>query len=191
MPDFFMIIYNVFKDMVIPIIAAAIGGLITFYSVVLTIKKSDKDRQDDEIKKARPLFSFHGLRIIPELDPVMQHVCISDSSEFNKYDFDVYVELVNSNLSSFEIKRIFHDNAWVCCEGNTVVLPNDKCLLNFKFSEKHTCIFLEIEDVLLIKHYYNLLILPIGLDAGKVFYTLREIKNISKNDMEKIIKESL
>ena len=183
--------YDIFKDIIIPLLAAIIGGSITFLGVLLTIRKADSVRREDEIKKARPLFSFHGIRIIPELDPIMQHVCISDSGEFNNYTFDVYVELVNSELSSFEIKRIYHDDGWVNVEGNTVILPNMRCFLNFRFSYKPTCIFLEVEDVLLINHYYQLLLLPILYNApeSKAFYTLREIKEVSKESMEKIKKE--
>ena len=46
------------QEIVIPIIAAVYGGLITLVGVSLTIKKSDKDRKEDETKKARPVFSY-------------------------------------------------------------------------------------------------------------------------------------
>ena len=142
------------KDVIIPIVAAMLGGAVTLVGVAWTIKKTDKNRKEDEIKKARPLFSFHGLRQVPQLDPIMQHVCISDSSEPNNYKNDVYVELENSNLSSFEIKRIYHDGNWVGVEGNTVVLPNARCILNFRFSDDFDHLFLEVEDILSNKHFY-------------------------------------
>lgn len=43
------------QNVVIPVISAVYGGIITLVGVVLTIKKSDKDRKEDEIKKAKPL----------------------------------------------------------------------------------------------------------------------------------------
>ena len=183
--------YEVFKDVVIPILAAILGGLITFLGVLLTINKADKVRREDEIKKARPLFSFHGLRQIPQLDSVMQHVCISDSEEPDKYKCDVYVELENSNLSSFEIKRLYHDGVWVGVEGNTVVLPGARCILNFRFADKPTCIFLEVEDALSNKHYYQLFVLFLWCKEpeGINYHTIREIKLISKENMDKIMKE--
>lgn len=186
-----MTCYDVLKDVIIPLFAAIIGGSITLAGVYLTIKKADKIRKEDEIKKARPLFSFHGVRIIPELDSIMQHVCISDSLEPNKYNKDVYFELENSNLSSFEIKRIYHDDAWVECEGNIVILPGAKCIMNFRFSDKPTCIFLEVDDVLYNKYYYQLFVIYLGgqTKEGKLFHTIREIKKISKDDMENLMKE--
>lgn len=179
------------KDVIIPIVAAMLGGAVTLVGVAWTIKKSDKNRSEDEIKKARPLFSFHGLRQIPQLDSVMQHVCISDSEELDKYKCDVYVELENSNLSSFEIKRLYHDGVWVGVEGNTVVLPGARCILNFRFADKPTCIFLEVEDALSNKHYYQLFVLSLWYKEpeGINYHTIREIKLISKENMDKIMKE--
>lgn len=43
------------QDIVIPIVSAVYGGIITLVGVALTIKKSDKDRHEDEMKKAKPL----------------------------------------------------------------------------------------------------------------------------------------
>ena len=183
--------YEVFKDVVLPLFAAIIGGSITLVGVAWTIRKSDKNRKEDEIKKARPLFSFHGLRQIPQLDSVMQHVCISDSEEPDKYKCDVYVELENSHLSSFEIKRIFHDNSWVGVEGNTIVLPGARCILNFRFADDLDHLFLEVEDALCNKYYYQLFVLYLGCCAreDKLLHTVREIKRIEKKDMEKLMKE--
>lgn len=187
-----MTCYDILRDVVIPLLAAILGGSITLAGVYLTIRKSERNRKEDEIKKAKPLFSFHGLRQIPELNTVMQHVCISDPEELDKYVCDVYVELENSNLSSFEIKRIYHDNVWVGVEGNTVVLPSAKCILNFRFSDNPACLFLEVEDALSNKHYYQLFVLVLWRKEpeGINYHTIKEIKSISKKDMEKIIKEN-
>lgn len=69
------------QTIVIALSAALIGGLLTLLGVIMTIKKSDKDRKEDEIKKARPVFAYNMLRQEPKLDAVVQRVCISDSSE--------------------------------------------------------------------------------------------------------------
>ena len=181
--------YEVFKDVVIPLFAAVIGGSITLAGVYLTIKKADMIRKEDEIKKARPLFSFHIITEEPKLNAVMQHICFSDSNEKNVFAHVVFVELENSNLSSFEIKRIYHDDSWVGVEGNTVILPSAKCLLEYRFSESPTCIFLEIEDTLANIYYYHMSVLFLGCLAsdGKNLHTVREIKRIEKKDMEKLM----
>lgn len=180
------------QTIVIALSAALIGGLLTLLGVIMTIKKSDKDRKEDEIKKARPLFAYNMLRQEPKLDAVVQRVCISDSSEQLQDACDTYVELENSPLSSFEVKRVYHDGKWVNMEGNTTVLPCSKCILNFRFIDKPLSLFLEVEDILGNTYYYQLFILYLGTQSsnGMELHTVREIKNISKEEMEKIMKEA-
>ncbi len=180
------------KEIVIPIIAAVYGGLITLVGVSWTFKKSDKDRREDEIKKSRPIFSYNMLRKEPTVENVVQKLCMSDTLEKDIYACEVFVELENSNLSMFEIKRIHHDNNWVVCEGNTVVLPGDKCLLNFRFSNNPQYIILETEDILKIKYYFQLKVLNIPgakSSSGKLLHTVREIKQLAAEEMMALINE--
>lgn len=180
------------QTIVIALSAALIGGLLTLLGVIMTIKKSDKDRIEDEIKKARPVFAYNMLRQEPKLDAVVQRVCISDSSEQLQDACDVYVELENSNLSSFEIKRVNHDGTWVKMEGNATVLPSAKCLLNFRFIDNPNSLFLEIEDQLGNNYYYQLFVLFLGTKSSNdmALHTVREIKNIKKEELEMIMKEA-
>ena len=46
------------KEIVTPIIASVYCGLLTLLGVTLTIRKSDYDRKEEEIKKARPFIFF-------------------------------------------------------------------------------------------------------------------------------------
>lgn len=180
------------QTIVIALSAALIGGLLTLLGVIMTIKKSDKDRKEDEVKKARPVFAYNMLRQEPKLDAVVQRVCISDSSEQLQDACDVYVELENSNLSSFEIKRINHDGKWIKMEGNTTVLPSAKCLLSFRFIDNPNSLFLEIKDQLGNNYYYQLFVLLLETKSsnGMALHTVREIKNIAKEDMEALMKET-
>lgn len=177
------------QTIVIALSAALIGGLLTLLGVILTIKKSDIDRREDEIKKSRPVFAYNMLRQEPKLGVVVPKVCISDSSEKLQGGCNVFVELENSNLSAFEIKRVNHDGRWVKMEGNTTVLPSAKCLLNFKFNDHPDSIFLEVEDLLGNYYYYHLLVLFLRAKSsnGMLLHTVREIKNCAKEEMEKII----
>lgn len=52
------------RTITIPIVAAVYGGFITLIGVAWTIKKSDFDRKEDEIKKARPLVFVFDPRTI-------------------------------------------------------------------------------------------------------------------------------
>lgn len=178
------------KEVIIPMVAAVYGGLITLVGVAWTIKKSDKDRKEDEEKKVRPVFSYNMLREEPLLESVVQRICISDSLEKDIYTCEVFVELENSNLSVFEVKRIHHDHKWVEVEGNKIVLPGAKCLLTFRFSDNPNHIFLEVEDILKKPHYFQLKVLTIGIksSSGKFFHTVREINEIAEDDMKYLIK---
>lgn len=44
------------QTIILTIVAALYGGLITLVGVAWTIKKSDKDRKEDEIKHEKPYF---------------------------------------------------------------------------------------------------------------------------------------
>ena len=179
------------QEIVIPVVAAIYGGLITLVGVAWTIKKAEKDRRDDEIKKARPVFSYNMLRVEPKLDFVVQKICLSYTLEEDIFSCEAFVELENSNLSSFEIKRIHHDHNWIGVEGNKTVLPGTKCLLTFRFSDNPEYIILEVEDILKNKHYYQLKVLLIGKksSSGKFLHTIREINEISEIDANKLIAE--
>ncbi len=179
------------RTITIAVIAAVYGGFIGLVGVGWTIRKSDNNRKEDEAKKVRPIFSYNMLRQEPVLNAVMNKICITDSMEKDVYKCEVNVELENSNISPFEIKRLHHDNTWVGVEGNTMLLPSGKCLLNFRFTSNPEHIFMEVEDLLKIKHFYQLKILPIGelSSSGKLLHTVREIKELSELEINKAIKE--
>ena len=77
-------------------------------------------------------------------------------------------------------------------EGNTTVLPSAKCLLNFIFLDNPNSLFLEVEDQLGNNYYYQLFVLFIEVNpsTGMALHTIREIKNITKEEMEMIMKEA-
>ena len=181
---------NKIQTIILSLSAAVYGGLLTLIGVAWTIKKADKDRKEDEIKKERPVFSYNMLKKEPNIDDAIPKFCFSDTFEKNEYKCDVFVEIENSNRSAFEMKRVFHDNNWVELEGNRVVLPNAKCILNFRFTDFPQKIFLEVEDLLKNKHYYQIkvLFLNVKCSSGKIFHTVREINEIEETEMNKIIK---
>ena len=179
------------QTIVLSLAAAIYGGLLTLIGVAWTIKKSDRDRREDEMKKERPVFSYNMMKGEPKLGDIMPKMCFSDTLEDNKYKCDVFVEIENSNHSAFEIKRIHHDNKWVNMEGNRVVLPEAKCILNFRFTDNPECLFLEVEDLLRIKHYYQLKVLffNAAISTRKIFHTVREINEIDEDTMNDMIKK--
>lgn len=173
-----------YKGYIIQITSAFIAGFMALVGVGWTIKYSRISKKEDEIKKHRPVFSFNMLREEPKVEKTVQKICMSSTDEKDVFGFEVFVELENSNLSPFEIKRILHDNNWIGVEGNKVVLPNTKCILNFRFSNYPENIYMEVEDLLKIKHYYHLFVLFIGstTSSSKTMYTIREIEECKETD---------
>lgn len=179
------------QTVVTAIAASVLGGLLTLVGVAWTIKHTNESRKQDEVQRCVPIFSYNMLRQEPKLDVVVQKICFTKIEEETRFKCGVYVELENSNKNSFVIKRVFHDDTWFEIEGNTTVLPSNKCLFTFSFSNKPDKIYLEVEDELNNKHFYQLKVLLIGskTSKGDLLHTVREIIKISESDMDKLIKE--
>lgn len=141
------------REVVAAIASAIIGGIIALFGVGITIKYSAIFREEDEIKKAKPVFSFAILNNIPSGDGVGES-CFPEDDEL-EYRFEFYGMILNSNNSSFTFKRVFHDNKWFELTANTVIIPGAKKLLSFRFNS-YEKIFLELEDTLEKKHYYEI-----------------------------------
>ena len=174
--------------------ASVFGGLITLVGVAWTIKKSDKDRKDEEKKKAKPIFSFNP-QIKECLIDGSTKACFTSVDEEKKFRCETHVELENSKESSFILNRVFHDGDWHRLEGNKIVLPSGKCNLVFAFTD-YEGIFLEIMDCLGNLYLYHLKVLlgylsnkNNGLtESNKFFHTIREIEEISKEDFDKLMR---
>lgn len=177
------------QEILIPIISAVYGGLLTLVGVAWTIKSNNKDRKADlerienerkeeERKKAKPLFTFNMFDHIPNVKDGRK-LCVT-IDDLNK-DCSVHAEIENSDKSSFEIKRLYHDKKWYELNGNTVILPNSKVLFAFNFNDVFD-MYLEVVDSLGYTYYYELKVLHLVIGKGdKFFHTIREIKEISTN----------
>lgn len=176
------------QTIVLSLSAAIYGGLVTLIGVAWTIKKSDKDKKEDEEKKVTPLFSFNMLYEEP-VGPIIKKVCFPEDLEL-KYKDEVYVELENSDRSVVVFDCIFHDGAWFKLQGNTVMLPNKTCFLSFKQNNPNN-IYLIAKDVLDREHAYQIKVVRLKQidNSGKFFNTVREINKISLSDISDIIKK--
>lgn len=181
------------QEILIPVISAVYGGLLTLVGVAWTIKSNNKDRKtdlerienerkEDERKKAKPLFTFNMFDHIPTTKDVRK-ICVT-VDDLNK-DCSVYAEIENSDKCSFAIKRLYHDKKWYELNGNTVILPNSKVLFAFNFNDVFD-IYLEVVDSLGYTYYYELKVLHLVIGKGddKHFHTIREINEISTNILE-------
>lgn len=174
------------QTIILSLAAAIYGGLLTLIGVAWTIKKSDRDRKEDEEKKAIPLFSFNML-YKPPVGEIIKKVCFPQSLEF-QYKDEVYVELENSDRSVVVLDRIFHDGSWFQLQGNTVMLPNKTYFLSFKYNSPNN-IYLIAKDAFDKEYAYHIRVLRIKMmaDSGKYFNTVREINKIELKEMYSII----
>lgn len=183
------------QTIILTIVAALYGGLITLVGVAWTIKKSDKDRKEDEIKREKPYFSFN--QQFHEIDlNGSEKACFPPIEGEYKYKSEVLVQLENSDKAPFILKKLYHDEKWFELEGNFTVLPSGKCFLSFYF-DSPSDIVLTVQDTLGNEYYYMLYVLKVALvngvelsSSGRFFHTLREIKEISKDELSRLVKEN-
>ena len=191
----FMSIYLIYiipdqslKDVVIPVVSAVFGGLITLVGVAWTIRHTQNERKKDEIQKAKPMFSFNML-FKPQDTKSAKKVCFDNCYE--SYKCVLIAEIENSDHSLFSIERVFHDNKWWELEANKVVLPSKTIYFEIKFEDINN-LFIEVKDALNNAYYYELkamclaLINPNSNDMPFV-HTIREIIEISYYDVERKI----
>ena len=122
------------REIVSVIIAAVYGGLLTLVGVAWTIKHSMIQKHEDELVKAKPLFTFN---FFAEKEPLVNNrkVCLVDSNKQpttfaealrRPSGTESFMEIENSEQSSFTIKRFYFDGAWHGVSANNVVLPNTR-----------------------------------------------------------------
>lgn len=175
------------QQVVIPIVSAVYGGLLTLVGVAWTIRKSDKDRKEEEIKKAKPLFTY-DIYMNEPLIMTGTKSCFVDRLDI-QYQCVVTFGIDNSNHSAFELKRIYHDGVWFDLVNHTVVLPDKSIIVFFEFNNPNN-IFLEISDSLCNLHYYEVKVLNLDkrTKEGSFYHTIRSLKQITKKYVDEHIK---
>ena len=151
-----------FKEIVVSVVAAVYGGLITLVGVGWTIRKSDHDRKEEQIQKNRPLVFI----VNPTGEQAKKYIEVqldkfySNGEGFSgsaKYYLD-YFMIKNADYSFSSLKGICINNdliymsiAQVFDKGKTY-----RCIFNlqFKYREKIKKVYLLLED--LFEHYYAL-----------------------------------
>lgn len=180
------------KTIVTAVVAALYGGILTLVGVAWTIRHSDKERKDEEKKKAKPIFTFN--MVLDEIKDIRtKKVCFDVADNGIEYECHVVAELENSDHALFEVKRVFHDGKWNGVEGNTVVLPNKSVYFDFRFNDDVSNLFLEVKDGLDNFYYYEIKVLSLNLLPGVVqssnkelLHTIRELKEISIDKINKM-----
>lgn len=153
------------REIVSVIVAAIYGGLLTLVGVAWTIRQSAIQKHEDELAKAKPLFTFN---FFTERNPMISNrkICLVDSNETPKTISEAiqefkgvasYMEIENSAQSSFTIKRFYFDGVWHSVSANNAVLPNNRLLIQLYREDIVSHPIMEIEDIFQRKYYYDLM----------------------------------
>lgn len=157
--------------------------------VAWTIKHSEKQKREDDLAKAKPMFTFNIINV-SEPDIANRKLCfIYDRDSFteelkNPEGIVSYMELENSNNSSFSIKRLYFANYWHCPSANNVLLPNNNLLMLLYRKDLIEHPVMEIEDVYGRKYYYDLMFICLPTYQDAKFCSLGELKEISLQDLQ-------
>lgn len=175
------------RDIIIPVISAVYGGLLTLVGVAWTIKDTNNKKRQDELNKAKPMFSlmtdfYVALNSVYPTIPFY----IPNYSSLN----DVrYVSLfINSDTSSFYIKSVYSQSFGLLTPTtNNVVLKNQhfKILINSDNAHEDKVILLALEDIFGRLFYYELQYTDLLKNTEQDFNLYRNLlsfKEISEKD---------
>lgn len=167
------------RTIVTAIVAAVYGGLLTLSGVAWTIHRSDKLKKEEEIQKAKPIFTFE-MQYAGNVDLTGKKVCLSDE-EPNDFAFRCFVLFENSNHSVFSIEGIYHDNKWCKMGGNKVVLPHGKVYVDFRFNELDD-VYMKIVDGLQNDYYYKMRVLLVDHNpyVQEYLHTVNDLQETCK-----------
>ena len=192
----YLIPNTILQTIVITIVSAIYGGLITLVGVAWTIRKADDDRKNDEINKARPLFSFSNI-IDEKSIKESKHFCYSSNNDITNFLTNIGIIIENSNNSTLQMKCVYHGGYRFELKGNNIVLPSNYCYVSIcaNVTEKDFVI-LEVSDCLNNIFYYKIDIKNYSSDSNpdlynkrKFFYVASDIKEISSIEKESLIKK--
>ena len=167
------------------VFAGIIGGLLTLGGVAWTIVSQDEKQQKAEIAKAKPYFLVNW-RTTDKINFEKDNACFPVETE-EKMVSDVHCEIENSKLSVLKLSRIYREGRWLELEGNNTILPDGKCILNFRFNDDMNHIYLEVKDIFNNCYYYQLKLLLVKMNTQPdlSFFTVREFCEIAQDKLFK------
>lgn len=143
---------------IIPLVSSVIGGGLTVWGVILTIKEDNKIRKEDIRIQNEPLFYI--------LDPNQDY----DNTNIKEFDFKSveeakgYIQILfkNTDKTPFVLEYININGKTYLPQNGTVVDKNDIFFVNVHtndnlMSNKNNNAYMAIKDVLNIEYKYKLI----------------------------------
>ena len=142
---------------IVPLVAAVLGGSLTVWGVILTIKEDNKIRKEDIRIQNEPLFYI--------LDPNQDY----DNTNIKEFDFKAieqatgYIQILlkNTDKTPFVLEYVNINGKTYLPQNGTVVDKNDLFYLNIHTNDnfmanKVNKAYIAIKDVLNIEYKYRL-----------------------------------
>ena len=156
----FIIPNKEFQQVVIPVVAAVYGGLITLVGVTLTIRKADNDRKAEEISKAKPVVFVCDYRYttfdsgtVKILESKKAQGTLKKASEKSKNKYSLrYINLENSDYSIVCLVGFMINDDCHFYDIGQILPKNTRYRMNsdfeFEYNKKIKTVSLLIEDML-------------------------------------------
>ena len=164
------------KETAIPIIAAVYGGIITLIGVLLTIKKSDRDRLEERRNQIRPFFYYtpyyNGPNYLENKKASIHDKTFSNGKEHA--DVKMLGRFVNSDKIEFLLKSIIINSVEFKCSFDPAVGKGELFEIDLYAEtklEKFEEYILVLEDV-----DKNILDVKISLDTSVSEYVVTNIE---------------
>ena len=171
------------KEVVVPVVSAVYGGLITLVGVAWTIRKADSDRKEEEKKKAEPLFSFNLL--FNDKLPETRLICAAFEADKTQNSYSNIAYIINSDNSNFYLDSILYKDVWYDIENSNCVLKNHDLYFVFyttEIGEDNLKMHVKLKDVLGNYHYYQFSYAIRDNKKGEPYTSMYSMKKVTKEE---------
>lgn len=149
---------NVISDIIIPIVAAFIGGILTLGGVIITINsQKKKDKEDNKMRIKPYLYANNPYQIINGLDKADNFVMLNESGE--KGDYEIEGIIKNTDNAIMILKNVIIDGKYYYPEYGNVIDKNTVFYLYVYPNkiENDNNMYLTITDVMNNEYYYKII----------------------------------
>ena len=149
--------YEIFKDIIIPIVSALIGGIATFLGVKITIDNEKRKEQEKKIKEIKPYFYRIDSHQECEHEKPINFYIGLEQAEDKEWKLGGIIK--NTDNAIMIIKGVTIQDTFYKAQSGNVIDKN--CIVNLYIHcnesiSEETNIVLEIEDILKNKYNYKL-----------------------------------
>lgn len=132
------------QQVVIPIVSAVYGGLLTLVGVAWTIRKSDKDRKLEEKNKVKPYLKNYLKSYSLDQDVKIEFIDINKQDDFKCQSFVLYLHNISKSII-FVTDIIIHNTYYSL--KNVVLEKDGKIQLQINYYDKEIQILKNITIV--------------------------------------------